>query len=76
MTKIKSKLFNTNIDMNEIDNHITILKDCIEAQSQLETTSVSNQYEPDLLKFVKRWRISKYTLELDFWKRLKQQREQ
>ena len=76
MTKIKSTLFNTNIDMNEIDNHITILKDCIEAQSLLDSTSVSNEYEPDLLKFVKRWRISKYSLELEFWERLKQQREQ
>lgn len=83
MVKLKSTIidfnnlksnFNINIDINEIDNHIEILQQCIENQIQLDSTSVSNEYEPVLLKFVKRWRISKYQNELDFWNQLKQDR--
>ena len=67
--------FNTNIDLNEIDNHIQILEQCIENQIELEQTSVSNEYEPQLLKMIKRYRINKYQVELDMWREIKQIKE-
>ena len=67
--------FNTNIDLNEIDNHIQILEQCIENQIELEQTSVSNKYEPQLLKMIKRYRINKYQVELDMWREIKQIKE-